>query len=377
MTTAFDVVVVGLGAMGSAAAAHLARRGLAVVGFDRHTPPHDQGSSHGGSRIIRCAHFEGPEYAPLAIRSWELWESLGDRAGSPLVLPTGGLNLGAPGSALVEGSKRAAEAHGLPHEMLEAAEVRRRWPVFTPAPGTVALYEEQAGLLRLEAGVVEHLKAAVALGAALVPDTPVLRWDADPSGEGVRVETSIATQEAGHLVLTAGPWTPDLLGASVAPIEVQRTMQCWFSPPDGVAAPPVFIWESDDGDFLYGVPPHDGRGLKVGIHGRGPVCTPESVERTVAAGEIDEVRRALAGRLVALEGEPLEASVCLYANAPDGHFVLGRHPEHPQVFLAAGLAGHGFKFAPVVGEILADLVTTGSTAHPIALFDPGRFRTGR
>ena len=367
-----DVAVVGLGAMGSAAATHLARRGLSVVGFDRFTPPHDRGSSHGGSRIIRQAYFEGDDYVPLVQRAWEQWERLEQYAGEPLLVPTGGLMLGPAGCDLVEGSRRSAVRFDLPHEMLDAAEVHRRWPALEPPAGTAAFFEERAGFVHPEAGVAAQLRAAVALGAALVPDTPVLRWEV--TGDGVRVETPNGPVDAGRLVITAGPWAPELLAALGLPLQAARQVQFYFDAAGAAGdGHPVFVCEDDDATIFYGVPAHDGQGTKVGLHDEGGACTADDVDRAIHQAEIDGMRRRLERVAPSLAGGLLDARTCLYTNTPDGHFVIGLHPEHPQVAVAAGFSGHGFKFAPVVGEILADLATEGSTPLPIGLFSPGRF----
>jgi sarcosine oxidase len=359
--------------MGSAAASHLARRGRRVLGLDRYSPPHGRGASHGGSRVIRCAYFEGPGYVPLVLCAWEGWERLEAETGERLLTLTGALMLGPPDCPVVEGSRRSASHFDLPHELLDAGAVRRRWPVLSPPPGHVALYEERAGLVPPEAAVAAHLRVAAGHGAELHTGEPVLRWKAAP-GQGVRVETPRAVYDAGSLVLSAGPWAPEVLGDLGLPLTVERVVQFWFPPAGGPH--PVFVWDDGGGELSYGIPPHGGRGLKLGTHYGGVPCTAESADRTVRPEDVEAVRRRLVRILPWLRGVPIDASVCLYTNTPDHHFVIGRHPGHPQVVLAAGFSGHGFKFAPVVGEILADIATSGATSHPIELFDPERFTRG-
>ena len=205
----YDVIVAGLGGMGSAAAYHLAGRGNHVLGLERHTPAHDKGSSHGQSRIIRLAYSEDPAYVPLVLRAYELWERLERETGEDLMTLTGGLMIGPPGTKVFEGSKESAERYDLPYEILDAAELRRRYPVFEPTPDTVALFEEKAGFLRPEASVKAHLDRAASLGADLRFGEEILGWE--PTDSGVLVETASGTYDAERLVVSAGAWAPKLL----------------------------------------------------------------------------------------------------------------------------------------------------------------------
>ncbi|RCV48624.1 N-methyl-L-tryptophan oxidase [Marinitenerispora sediminis] len=381
MNTSYDVVVIGLGGMGSAAAYHLAARGARVLGLERFGPAHDQGSSHGGSRIIRQAYFEDPAYVPLLLRAYELWERLERDSGADLLVRTGGLMIGRPDSRTVAGSRRSAEQWGLPHSMLDAAEIRRRFPTFTPEPDEVALHEERAGLVRPEATVAAHLRLAAAAGADLRFEEPAVEWDAPPGG-GVRVTTPAGGYTAERLVVCPGAWAPRLLADLGVPLTVERQVQHWFAPRGGIGPflperHPIYIWEDAAGEQVYGFPAVDGPagGVKTAFFRRGAECTPETIERRVAPAETAVIARHLATRLPDVPGAPLRAAACMYTNTPDEHFVIARHPRHSQVTVACGFSGHGFKFVPVVGEILADLATTGRTDHPIALFDPRRSRT--
>ncbi len=385
MSLTYDVIILGLGGMGSAAAYHLARRGRRVLGLERYTAAHDQGSSHGQSRIIRQAYFEDPAYVPLLLRAYELWESLARETGRDLLTITGGLMIGAPDSAVVSGSLRSAQEHGLPHEVLDATELRRRYPPFTPAPNLVALSEARAGFLRPEDCVRAHLDGAAQHGADLRFETPVLAWDAAPSGDGVRVRTDRGVYEAGRLVIAPGAWAPQLLADLGLPLRVERRVMAWFDPVGGVAPFavghfPIYIWQTEDGVSFYGFPAHDGPrgGVKVAFHNlpwTDASCTPDTVDRAVHPDEIERLRATLRPRLPSLSGPLLAAKTCLYTLTPDEHFVITAHPAQPQVALAAGFSGHGFKFASVVGEILADLATTGATRHPIQLFGLQRLTT--
>lgn len=369
----YDTIVLGLGGMGSAAAYHLAARGRRVLGVERYGPAHDRGSSHGGSRIIRKAYFEGPSYVPLLLRAYQMWDRLERDSGRSLRTTTGGLWLGPADSAAVAGSRDSATGHGLPHEVLDATEIRRRFPMFAPDDGVLGLYEPDAGVLAPEAAVSAHLELAARAGAELRFGEAVRSWRAGPSG--VEVVTGTGTYPAGGLVLTPGAWAPELLAGLGLPLTVKRQVQVWLGGERDGRYPghPVFVWE-DSGLVSYGVPPVEpGAGVKVGFHHGGVTCTPETMDRTVRPEEVtavrDHVRRLLPGLPVRL----LRAAACPYTNTPDEHFVIGRHPRGERVVFGCGFSGHGFKFVPVVGEVLADLAVDGTTGYPIETFDPARF----
>jgi sarcosine oxidase len=366
--------------MGSAAAHHLARRGRRVLGLERFTPAHDRGSSHGGSRIIRQAYFEDPAYVPLVLRAYELWRELERAAGADLLLITGGLMIGAPESEVVAGSLRSARQWGLEHEVLDAAELHRRFPAFAPTPGTVALYEGQAGVVRPEAAVAAHLRLAADAGAELRFSEPAVAWELDRPGGGVTVTTGSGAVRADRLVVCPGAWAPELLSELGVPFAVERQVQFWFEPTGGVdpflpGRQPIWAWDGDGDGTPYGVPALDGPegGVKVAWFRRGRPCTADTLDRDVSAAEVEAITEALRHRVPPLAGRFLRAVPCMYTNTPDQHFVVAAHPLHPQVVVACGFSGHGFKFAPVIGEILADLAIDGTTGHPIALFDPCRF----
>ena len=376
MAATYDVIVIGLGAMGSAAAYQLARRGKRVLGLERFTAAHANGSSTGRSRIIRQAYMEDPAYVPLLLRAYELWEQIERETGETLLTLTGGLMLGAPDSQAVAGATRSAEEHGLEYELLDAAEVRRRFPALQPDDGTCALYERRAGFLRPEASIAAHLRRAAELGAELRFEEPADAWEADE--RGVRVRTARGSYEAERLVNAPGAWAPQLLDLEL-PLQVLRQVLVWFDP-EGGTEPflpdrfPIYIWETPRATF-YGFPHQEGPpgGVKVALHGGGEPCTPETIDRNVRPDDIEELRAVIGERIPALRGPVLHAQTCMYTMTPDEHFVLGMHPHRPNVVVASPCSGHGFKFASVVGEILADLAETGATRHPIGLFDPTRF----
>ncbi len=375
--SSYDVVVVGLGGMGSAAAYSLAARGQRVLGLERHTPAHDKGSSHGGSRITRQSYFEDPAYVPLLLRSYELWEQLARDSGEDVITLTGGLFLGREDSLTVAGSLCASRAWDLPHELLTAAETRKRFPTFALADDEVALYEAKAGFVRPEATVAAHLALAARAGAELHFEEPVLSWES--TSGGVRVTTGRGTYDAGRLVIAPGAWAPQLLADLGVPITVERQVMYWFEPLRGVGAytadqHPIYIHEDAAGLQVYGFPAIDGPGggVKTAFFRHGQECTPDTIDRVVHEDEVEVIREHVGRLLPDMPTLFLDAATCMYSNTPDQHFVVAQHPTQENVTVACGFSGHGFKFVPVVGEVLADLATTGRTPHPIALFDPRR-----
>ena len=376
MKRAPDVAVVGLGVAGSAAAWQLARRGLQVLAFEQHEPLHAFGSSHGRTRIIREAYFEHPLYVPLVRRAYDLWHELEAGAAGTLLATTGGLSIGGRGSAVFAGALRSAREHGLPHEVLEAAELRARYPAFAPSDGMAAVLEPRAGLLRVEECLTALQAGAARAGAVLRHAEAVLEWRAEGSGAAVR--TAAGNYHAGYLVICAGPWLARLAPSLRLPLRVQRQLSHWFEPRADAAAfdaghCPVTIWEHAPGRAFYTIPDPGGQGFKAGIHHEGEQVDPETVDRRPNAADEARVRALLARYIPAANGRLLDARVCLYTNTPDEHFLIDRHPEHPNVILASPCSGHGFKFGPAVGEVLAGLVTESRPRFDLAPFALSRF----
>jgi sarcosine oxidase len=355
--TGYDVVVVGLGGVGSATAAALARRGQRVLGLDRYPPAHDRGASHGETRIVRKAYFEGAGYVPLLHRAYELWDELG------LLVRTGGLFLGSPDSRVLAGSLATAREWGLPHELLEAAEVTARFPDLTPPARTVGLLEPDAGFVPPEAAVLAQLARAADAGADLRHGEPVTGWQAGP--HGVTVTTASDRYDAGALVVAPGGWAPELLPGLPVPLDVQDRTQYWFTAAPGRMAAdrfPVWIWQLPDGTAAYGAPA-SASGVKAAIHH----CEVRPAGDWTAAEVTALVRPLLPGL-----GTLTREAPCTYTMTPDEHAVVGRHPEHERVLVACGFSGHGFKLTPVLGEALAELAVDGATRHDLALLDPLR-----
>lgn len=375
----FDAIVIGLGGMGGAAACHLSRRGKKVLGLEQFSAAHELGSSHGKSRIVRQAYFEGEEYVPLLARSYELWEELERESGENLMEITGALMIGSPDSQIVSGSLRSAEEHNLPHEMLDASEIKRRYPAFAPSPDTVALFEERAGFVKPETSIQAHLDLATKNGAELRFEEPVKSWRAKGDG-GVKIETETSSFEAERLVIAAGAWSSEVLGGLELPLKTERRVMHWFEPKESKGSArlfsrdlfPVFLWDPEGKDVFYGIPDSP-NAVKAAFHYVGEDCDPDSLDREVGAEEVSEIRGYLERYVPDLAGRHIESKACMYTNTPDSDFVISKHPAHPQVSIAAGFSGHGYKFCSVVGEVLADLTTEDETKHPIELFDPARF----
>jgi sarcosine oxidase len=372
----FEVIVVGLGAMGSATVCHLALRGRRVLGLDRWAPGHTLGSSHGESRIIRELYYERPIYVPLVQRAYELWRDLEARTGQTLLHQTGGLMTGLADGALITGARRSGDTYHLPCEMLSPAEVRRRFPAFTVRDGYVALLDPRAGYLTPEACVAAHLEVARASGATLCFEESLVTWA--PDGDGVRVVTSRGTYVADRLVVSAGAYSRALLPDVDLPLAVERQTLFWFEPPAvgryDTPALPIWMHEDERGHMCYGFPRLP-RGVKAAVMHEGEtIADPGQVNRSVDAGEVAPLRRLLAGVLPELATATVrESAVCLFTNTPDHHFLIDHHPNHPQVLISSPCSGHGFKFASAIGELQAELLTEGRCRFDLTPFRLARF----
>jgi sarcosine oxidase len=372
----YDVIVLGIGGMGSAAAFELARRGRRVLGLEQFALGHDQGSSHGHTRIIRKAYYEHPDYVPLVLRAYERWRDLEQRQGRTLLTECACLSIGRSDGELIAGVRQSAEQHGLPVEHLEAGAMRGRYPAFQFSDEYVGVLEHSAGFLYVDDCVRAYAAEALRLGATIRDREPVVSWKAE--GGGVVVETSAGRYTADRLIVTAGPWARQVLADVGASLTVMRQVVFWFGTRDDISFQrdrfPIYIADTPDGAF-YGLPSLNADGLKTARHYGAPeLHDPSEVERAVSADDEETVRRFLRAHLPGADGPVRKASVCVYTLTPDRHFLIDVHPEHPQVAFAAGFSGHGFKFASVVGEILADLAESGRTAWPIEMFRLARFQ---
>jgi sarcosine oxidase len=383
-----DVVVIGLGAAGSATLYQLAARGARVIGIDRHAPPHAMGSSHGETRITREGVGEGTMYAPLVRRSHEIWRELERESGETLLVQNGGLIMAPEGGGalhhgladFVQRSIDVARREKIAHEVLATREIAARFPQFLLAGDERGYFEPGAGFVFPERCIDVQLRLARARGAVVRVNETVLEMRRH--GAGVEVRTDRGTVHAGQVVAAAGAWMPELLPKVIAPItRVLRQTLHWF-PADNPAAYapdrfPVFIWMHGDAetDYLYGFPELPGSpGVKVGSEQYSVDTTADTVDRVVSASESAELFSFhIETRLRGLSGKPLRASACLYTVTPDRGFVLDHLADDDKVFCVSACSGHGFKHSAALGEVVATRVLGTSPASETAVFSLGRF----
>ena len=372
----YDAIVIGVGGMGSAAVYHLARRGLQVLGLEKHAIPHEMGSSHGYSRMIRYTLQEHPSYVPLVRRSYELWHEMEETAGEELMVTTGSIRAGAPDSPFFLNAQEACDLHSIPYEILTAAEVNKRFPGYRFPEEISSVYQADGGFLLPERCILTHVQAAERAGADVHSQETVLDWGV--RGDGVQVRTDRDTYTAGRLVVTAGPWAANLVPELAAYAVPERQVMGWFQPkrPELYAAEafPVFGVFTEEGRY-YGFPSHAVPGFKIGrAHHLLQKVDPDAIDREVHPEDEDILRQAVNRYFPLAAGKLLDGKTCMYTNTPDEHFMIGTLDGQPQVSVAAGFSGHGFKFASVIGEIMADLAQNGATEHDINLFRLDRFK---
>ena len=374
--SAYDVIVLGVGGMGSATLYHLARRGRKVLGLERFRLAHEQGSSHGVNRIIRLAYSEHPAYVPLLRRAYELWRELESRAGERLLFITGGLDIGPPDGQIFGGSLRSCLEHQLPHEVLTAEEVGRRYPGFRLPSDLMAVYHSEGGFVLSERAILAHVAAARELGAEVHECERATEWSVE--GHGIAVRTENASYRADRLVITAGAWVGEAVPSLARLAVPERQVLIWTQPlrPEYFAhgAFPVFNMEAAEGRF-YGFPVYGVPGFKLGkYHHRLERADPDRMNRGIDAEDERVLREGITRYFPGAGGPTLAMKTCLFTNTPDEHFILGRHSQFEQVAIASPCSGHGFKFASVVGEIMADFALEGGcTKWDLGLFRLNRF----
>lgn len=373
-TDTFDVIVIGVGGMGSATCAQLARRGASVLGLEQFDLVHDRGSSHGESRIIRKAYFEHPDYVPLLHRAYELWQELAELSGKQLLLPTGLVLSGVAGGETIQGARCSAQQYGIELHKLTAREGRHHFPGFAFPDDHEVAFEPGAGTLLVDACIRSHINQAIEHGAAIRGNERVQEWQSD--GHSVRVQTARGEYHAKSLVLTAGAWAGDCLKELGLPLTVLRKFVGWFPcQPNEFQqqkGSPTFFFELPHGTF-YGFPSLDGSTIKMAEHSGGQSVTDAlNVDRICHPEDLVRLEQFLKTHLPGVDPVPARHSVCLYTVTPDHHFVIDRHPDWNNVTFAAGFSGHGFKFCPVVGEALADLTLQGTTSLPIQFLSRSR-----
>jgi sarcosine oxidase len=368
----YDVIVIGVGGMGSATVYHLARRNkkLKVLGLEQFNIPHDLGSSHGVNRIIRLAYAEHPNYVPLLRRSYELWRELEHTTKERLLVITGGIDAGTRESGLVTGSLESCKHHKIHREILEAKDVNRRFSGYSLPDGFVAVYQADAGFVLSERSIVAHVSAALELGAEIHGQERVIEWKI--KNGNVEVRTTKGNYRARKLLITAGPWVSKLVQTLPQFAVPERQVLLWAQPkkPEryqpGVF--PVFNMQAPEGRF-YGFPIYGIPGFKIGkYHHRLENVDPDQMDRECHPEDEEVLREAIRHYFPDANGPTMALKTCLFTNTKDEHFMIDSHPEYPQVWLAAGFSGHGFKFCSVVGEIMANFALNGDPGHDISLF---------
>ncbi|MFM9117695.1 MAG: N-methyl-L-tryptophan oxidase [Planctomycetota bacterium] len=374
----YDSIVLGTGGIGSAAVYHLARRQARVLGLDRYPAAHDRGSSHGQTRIIRLAYFEHPDYVPLLRRAFELWHDLEQHAQETLYHPVGLLQAGPATGDVVPGVLKSAELHNLDIEQLTAQDIRQRFTGFDVPDHFVGVFEKQAGFLRVEACVAQHLRLAQEHGADLRYGEQIIGWHRD--GQQLIVTTDRQTYATRRLIVTAGPWAASLLHSLPVPLTVLRKHLHWYEPVDGryelSRGGCTFLFELPDGVY-YGFPqvPGNADGVKIAEHSGGePIDNPQLDPRQLDVTEQRRVESFIERCLPGITLRHRRHAVCHYTMSPDGHFLVDRDPTDQNVLFVAGLSGHGFKFAAVLGEVLAQLALDGHTPQPIDFLSLRRFQ---
>ncbi|MCX8277020.1 MAG: N-methyl-L-tryptophan oxidase [Dehalococcoidia bacterium] len=377
MVKHFDSIVVGVGGMGSSAVYNLAKRGQKVLGIEKFDVPHSEGSSHGVNRIIRLAYYEDSSYVPLLRRAYEMWSEIETIAKEQLLYKTGSIDTAPSGHELFEGSLQSCLEHDIPHEILNYRQINERFPGYEMPPGHMGLYQQDGGFVLSERAIVAYVNAAVTEGATIQARETVLNWE--PEADGVRVFTDRSEYTADRLVITAGAWTAGMLPSLEELAVPERQVLAWLQPEEpSLFTPevfPVFSAFFEEGRY-YGFPVFGIPGFKIGrYHHLEEVADPDHVERNVTQEDEDVLRAASARYFPKANGTIMTLKTCLFTNTPDEHFIIDTVPGYPQVAVAAGFSGHGFKFASVVGEILGDLSINGKTRHNIELLNIDRFQS--
>lgn len=375
MVNQYDDIVIGVGGMGSATTYHLAKRGRDVLGIERFDIPHSMGSSHGISRIIRLAYYEHPSYVPLIRRAYELWEGIQRKQDEQLLVETGSIDAAPEEDPLFRGSLRSCEEYDIDHEVLSGREVNERYPGYDLPEEHMAIYQPNGGYILSERAIVAHVMQAQAEGARIQARERVTGWE--PHDGGVRVETDRDEYYAENLVIASGAWAAEQIPALDGIAVPQRQVLAWLQPKIQKqfmpANYPVWNVQVKEGRF-YGLPIVKVPGFKFGRYThREEDVDPDTMNREPEPEDENLLRGFAENYFPQGTGPTMGLATCMFTNTPDGHFVIDRHPEYPQVVFGAGFSGHGYKFAPVIGEVLADLACEGRTDHPIDFLSLDRF----
>ena len=372
----FDVAVLGVGGIGSAACYHLARTGLRVVGIEQFSIPHSRGSSHGVTRILREGLHENETYVPLVRRALELWRELEKTSGTQLFYQTGSLDIGLPESSIVVGSLNSCQRWSIPHETFAASELRRRYPVLRIYDEMVAVFQPKSGFVLAEGSITAHVNGACDHGAEIHGHEKMIGWEAN--GDGYAIQTSHDRYEVGQIVFTVGAWASKVGGLSVQ-VRPERAVLGWFQPKEnaarfGVGSLPVWIIDSPDGGHFYGLPVFGIPGFKLGRLSRNldevdpdlPLLEPDSRDE-------QDLRQFLEKHFPDANGSLLSMQTAFFEHSPDRHFIIGELPDFPGAWVIAGLSGHGFKYASALGELAKDLLVQRKSGYDLSPFRLDRF----
>jgi sarcosine oxidase len=380
MTNEYDVIVVGIGTMGAATCYELACRDKRVLGVEQFDIPHTRGAHHGFSRMFRLAYFEHPDYVALLQRAYDLWQKIARDSGLEILNVTGGLYMGRPDSQLVAGSLESAKLHNLEHDLLDRKDAAKRYPMFHLPDGCVAMVENKAGFVHPERAVATYAEQALRRGAEIHGNEPVIGWE--PTAAGVTVRTARGEYRAERVVFCGGAWSSPLLDGLNVELKVTRQILAWFWPrrPELFSLDNFPCWALDlqprdkAAGLHYGFPMLPSNpGFKMARHFPGRPADPDTVDRSVLDGDIEELRPVLRDVIPDADGPMISHRTCLYTNSADGHFIVDFHPQCENVIIACGFSGHGFKFASVMGEALADLAADGRSDLPIDFLSLKRF----
>ena len=371
------VIVVGLGAHGSSTTYQLAKRGITVTGIDQFHPPHSMGSSHGPSRVMRMAYKEGAGYVPMLRRSFDLWQELNDLYSEPSFHLTGGLFMGQPDGRAISGMHTASKAQNIDISIMTPDEVRRKYPSFNIPDGWEAIWDPKSGAIFPEVAITAHLDLAEKAGAEFRFNEKIEKWSATPSG--VTVTTNRKTYEADVLILTSGAWITEMLADLKIPFEIER-VTLWMIEPRAnrdffqAGTFPNASFEIFEKYPLY-MQANFGTGVKVALDHHGVTTDVKSINRNTTREDYEKIFEQIRRFVPDLDGEVLNSAVCMYTNTPDLNFVVDRHPAHDNVIIGSACSGHGFKFSPVIGEILADLATRETPKFDLKMFNATRFKS--
>jgi sarcosine oxidase len=371
-----DVAIVGLGSMGSFAFWQLAKLGVNVIGLDRYRPGHDQGAGHGETRIFRTAYGEGVEYVPLLQEARELWRQLETETDTELYIENGGTMFGERDDSFIQTVQKSVDQFNLPHKTMEGTEARETYPQIAFKEDQVAVFENLAGYVKPELAIQTAVARGEKLGGTALLDTTVTKIE--PDENGVTIISQGKTYRVKHVIVSSGGWTSSLVPQAKLPVQLERQVLVWYNcrNPEKFTPSkfPIFS-RMKDGIGFYGFPSIDGKTVKVALHHGGEhINHPDEVDRDIHESDLAPVTALVKEYLPDLIPEPVKAKTCFYTNTPDEHFILGPVPNVPKITLLGPMAGHGFKFAPIMGKIAAQLAIGKTPEHQISMFDPGRFK---